>query len=143
MASAAMSDMLLGVGLLYGSRIWSFEQMLMDCEIFDIVQHMMRGIVVEEETLALDVIRAVGPGGHYLTQEHTRQHMRDLWVPKYFDRRSYKAWETEGDGARRWARDRALHILNTHEPQPLDPALSRELDKIVDDASKADHGSLR
>jgi trimethylamine--corrinoid protein Co-methyltransferase len=135
--------MLLGVGLLYGSRIWSFEQMLMDCEIFDIVHHMMRGIVVEEETLALDVIRAVGPGGHYLTQEHTRQHMRDLWLPKTFDRRSYKAWEVEGGGARSWARDRALHILNTHEPEPLDPPLSRELDRIVDGVATPGRRSLR
>jgi trimethylamine--corrinoid protein Co-methyltransferase len=143
MASVAMSDMLLGVGLLYGSRIWSFEQMLMDCEIFDIVHHMMRGIVVEEETLALDVIRAVGPGGHYFTQEHTRQHMRDLWLPKTFDRRSYKAWEVEGGGARSWARDRALHILNTHEPEPLDPPLSRELDRIVDGVATPGRRSLR
>jgi len=61
MASAAMSDMLLGVGLLNGSTIWSFEQMIMDCEIFSIVAKMMEGITINEETLALDAIRDIGP----------------------------------------------------------------------------------
>jgi len=56
MASAVMSDMLSGVGLLNGSSIWSFEQMIMDCEIFSIVCKIMEGIEVNEEILALDVI---------------------------------------------------------------------------------------
>lgn len=142
MASVVMSDMLLGVGLLHGSRIWSFEQMMMDCEIFDIVRQTMRGIVVDEETLALDVIRAVGPGGHYLTQEHTRNNMRDLWVPEFFDRRSYGAWEEGRDGARTWAREKALQILDTHEPDPLEPALAQELDSIIADVGGPDRRRL-
>lgn len=66
MACIVMSDMLLGVGLLHGSRVWSFEQMLMDCEIFDIIHHMLKGVVVDDETLALDAVRAVGPRGNFL-----------------------------------------------------------------------------
>jgi trimethylamine--corrinoid protein Co-methyltransferase len=79
MASIVGSDMLLGCGLLHGSRILSYEQMVMDCEIYSIVRKMLAGLVIDEEMIALDVIRAVGPGGHFLTQKHTRQHMRDLW----------------------------------------------------------------
>ena len=71
MACIVMSDMLLGVGLLHGSRIWSFAEMMMDCEIFSIIHKMMQGIVVDDETLALDTIAAVGPGGNFLTQKHT------------------------------------------------------------------------
>lgn len=81
-----MSDMLLGVGFLHGSRIWSYEQMLMDCEIYSIVHKMMQGIVVDEESLAVDTIKAVGPGGNFLTQKHTRQNMRDIFVPQFMDR---------------------------------------------------------
>jgi trimethylamine--corrinoid protein Co-methyltransferase len=134
MASVVMSDMLLGVGLVHGSRIWSFEQMLMDCEIFDIIHRMMQGIVVNEETLALDAIRAVGPGpgGNFLTLKHTRDHMRDLWVPQFFDRRSYEIWEDKQDGARDWAGEKAKHILTTHQPDPLDPKLSKELQRIIE-----------
>jgi len=131
MACASMADMLLGVGLLNGSRIWSYEQMLMDCEIYRIVHHMCRGIEVSDETLALDVIAAVGPGGHYLAQPHTLKHMRDLWVPTLLDRRPIDQWEAKKDGPRDWARERARKILATHQPDPLDPALSAELGRII------------
>jgi trimethylamine--corrinoid protein Co-methyltransferase len=131
MACVAMSDMLGGVGLLYGSRIWSYEQMLMDCEIFSIVHKMMSGIVINDETLALDVIRAVGPGGHFLAQKHTREHMHDLWLHRLMDRRPYEVWEEKRDGARHWARKRAQHILATHQPEALDPKLSNELQRII------------
>jgi trimethylamine--corrinoid protein Co-methyltransferase len=131
MASIVMSDMILGVGHLYGSRIWSHEQMLMDCEIFDIVHQMMKGIEVNDETLALDVIRAVGPGGHFLTQPHTRKHMREIFTPSYIDRRPYTVWEEKGDRAQDWARGHAQQILATHQPEPLDPALSAELERII------------
>ena len=131
MASVVMSDMLLGVGFLHGSRIWSYEQMLMDCEIFDIVYRMMQGIVVDDETLALDAIRAVGPGGNFLAQKHTKKHMRDVWLPQFMDRRPYEVWEERQDGARDWAREKAQHILDTHEPEPLDPKLAEELERII------------
>jgi trimethylamine--corrinoid protein Co-methyltransferase len=131
MASLTMSDMLLGVGLLHGSRIWSYEQMLLDCEVWQIVRRMMAGIVVDEETLALDTIRAVGPGGHFLTQRHTRRHLADLYVPTYLDRRPYELWEVRQDGPRDWAHERALQLLATHCPAPLDPRLAGELDRIA------------
>ncbi len=131
MACISMSDMLLGVGLLHGSRIWSYEQMLLDCEIFDIVYHMMKGIVVDDETLALDVIRAVGPGGNFLAQKHTKRHMRELWVPQFMDRRPYTEWQEKRDGPRDWAREKARQILATHEPEPLAPKVSAELKRII------------
>jgi trimethylamine--corrinoid protein Co-methyltransferase len=131
MAALSASDMLLGVGLLYGSRIWSFEQRLMDCEIFNLVRKMMEGIVVDDETLAIDAIRAVGPGGTFLTHKHTKNHMRNLWVPRLMDRRPYEVWQAKRDGARDWARERALRILADHRPVPLDSQLMAELDRII------------
>ncbi|MGE5252194.1 MAG: trimethylamine methyltransferase family protein, partial [Bacteroidota bacterium] len=68
MASVVMSDMLLGLGFLHGSRIWSYAQMMMDAEIFSIVHKMMQGFVVDDDTLALQAIAAAGPGGNFLTQ---------------------------------------------------------------------------
>jgi len=131
MASVVMSDMLLGAGLLHGSRIWSFAQMLMDCEIFDMVWHMMKGIDVSDETIALDVIDAVGPAGNYLIQKHTQRNMRHLWVPKYMDRRTYNEWEQRQDGAVDWATTEAQGILEKHQPSKLDDSLSSELEKII------------
>ena len=131
MASIVMSDMLLGAGLLHGSRIWSYEQLLMDCEIFEIVRKTLEGIVVDDETLALNVIAAVGPGGNFLKQKHTLKHMREHWVPQFMDRRPYEAWEEKKDGAPDWARLKAQEILATHQPDPLDPAVSAELGRII------------
>lgn len=131
MASLTMSDMLVGVGLLNGSLIWSFEQMIMDCEIFDIIHKMMESITVNKETLALDTIREVGPGRQFLTQRHTREHMRELWIPTLMDRRPYSEWIEKKDDARDWARERAKHILKTHEPDPLPQGLSKEFLKII------------
>jgi trimethylamine--corrinoid protein Co-methyltransferase len=131
MACVVMSDMLLGVGLLHGSRIWSYAQMLMDCEIFDIVHKMMQGIVVDDETLALEAIRTVGAGGNFLTQSHTRRHMRELFLPQFMDRRPYNVWEEKRDGAPDWALAKAGELLEKHQPEPLDPKLSAELGQII------------
>jgi trimethylamine--corrinoid protein Co-methyltransferase len=136
MASVVMSDMLLGVGLLHGSRIWSYAQMMMDCEIFAIIRKTMQGIVVDDETLALDTIAAVGPGGNFLTQKHTLKHMRELFVPQFMDRRPYNEWEAKRDDARDWALAKARQILASHQPEPLDPKLSAELAKVIEKSKK-------
>jgi len=136
MASLAMSDMLLGVGLLNGSLIWSFEQMIMDCEIFDIIGKVLEGIVVNEETLALDAIREVGPGGTFLTQKHTKEHLRNLWLSTLMDRRPYEEWKEKKDGARDWAGEKAKHILNTHKPDSLDARLIQELERMIKSVEK-------
>lgn len=136
MASIVMSDMLLGCGFLHGSRIWSYAEMMMDCEIFSIIHKMMQGIVVNEETLALETIAGVGPGGHFLAQKHTRKHMRDLFLPQFMDRRPHSEWETKKDDARDWATARARKILAEHCPEPLDPKISAEMAKIIKSVEK-------
>ena len=131
MASLTMSDMLLGIGFLHGSRVWSFAEMMMDAEIFAIVTKMMQGIPVDEESLALETIAAVGPGGNFLSQKHTRRHMRDLFLPQFMDRRPYAEWEARKDNAPDWALDKARKVLATHQPDPLDEKLAAELDQII------------
>lgn len=137
MASLTMSDMLLGVGFLHGSRVWSYAEMMMDAEIFSIVHKMMQGIPVDDEALALDAIAAVGPGGNFLSQKHTRRHMRDLFLPQFMDRRPYAEWEARKDNAPDWALAKARKILAEHQPGPLDEKLASELDKIIAIEEKA------
>lgn len=131
MASSVKSDMLLGVGLLNGSTIWSYEQMIMDCEIFSIVSRMMSGITVNDETLALDVIKEVGPGGSYLSHGHTRKHVRNLWKHTLLDRRPYNVWEKKKDNAIDWAGEKARQIFVSHHPKPLEAGLEEEMGKLV------------
>jgi trimethylamine--corrinoid protein Co-methyltransferase len=131
MACIVMSDMLLGAGFLHGSRIWSYSQMMLDCEIFSIVHKMMQGIIVDDETLSLETIANVGPGGSFLTQKHTRSHMRDIFLPQFMDRRPYSEWEAKGDDARDWSLEKARKILHTHQPDSLDSTVSTELSRII------------
>ena len=131
LASAVGSDMLLGLGLLNGSRIWSHEQQLLDAEIFSIVRAALRGIPVDDESLALATIAEVGPAGDDLTAQHTRRHMRELWRPRFMDRRPMGVVEAEGGGPRAWANAKAKELLATHVPEPLEAGLAAELAGIV------------
>ena len=131
MAVSTLSDMLLGAGLLHGSRILSYEMLLMDAEIWSILESMFKGIVVNQETLAVDVIKNVGPGGNFLGQRHTISNMHKRWKPKLMDRRSYEAWEREKTGSREWAREKAQKILLDYNPEPLDNRLQQELNRII------------
>lgn len=142
MASASGADMLLGCGLLQGSKILSYEQMVMDCEIYSIVRKILEGIVVDEDHLAMDVIQSVGPGGNFLAQKHTRQHMREQWMPKLMDRRPYEQWLEKKDGAREWAQQHARDILQNHHPEPLDSKLASELAKIIASYEKQEKDRL-
>ncbi|HEY45517.1 MAG TPA: hypothetical protein G4O14_01895 [Anaerolineae bacterium] len=132
MAVSTLSDMLLGAGLLHGSRIFSYEMLLMDAEIWSILHAMFKGIDVNQESLALDVIREVGPGGTFLTQRHTLEHMGHLWLPTLMDRRPYSVWEEKRDGVREWALARARQILSEEPSEPLDPELKNEFLKIIE-----------
>ena len=108
MAVSTLSDMLLGAGLLHGSRIFSYEQILLDCEIWDILHATFQGIMVDEENLALDAIRQVGPGGNFLGNKHTLKHMRELWQPSLMDRRPYSTWERPPWRTASWIRGSSL-----------------------------------
>ena len=141
MASVAGSDMLLGVGLLHGSRIWSFEQMILDAEIASIVEAMLRGIPFDDEALSLAAIAEVGPGGEYLTLPHTRTAMKGMWKASYLDRRTYGQWQDDPDKYHRDALEKARHLIRNHHPEPLDPALDRELVGLVEGHRKAALGA--
>jgi trimethylamine--corrinoid protein Co-methyltransferase len=125
------ADLLQGAGMLYGSRIFSYEQLLLDCEIYSAVRRVAEGVPVNSETLALDVIKDVGVGGNFLAHKHTRDHIRDMWQPRFVDRRLYSAWEADRKGPREWANEKARWILENHQPTPLDAQLSAELSRVI------------
>ena len=142
-AVAGEADMISATGTVYGSRVFAFENVLLDAELFDLTCHLLEGISVDDEALAFDVIEAVGPGGHFLAQAHTRAHMRELWMPRFFGRDTWEQWESAGrPGPRERAHERVLQILAEHEPEPLDEDVDRELLRIIDSHQKegAHHG---
>ena len=126
------ADMMNGAGLLNGSKILSYPHMVMETEIYGIVQKMAGGIVVDDETLALDVIKRVGPNGTYLAEKHTRRHMKEIWRPTVWDRTPYDTWVRDGKkGALHKATEIADGILENYRSAPLDEDVQRELRAIV------------
>jgi trimethylamine--corrinoid protein Co-methyltransferase len=126
------ADMMNGCGLLNGSKILNYPHMVMESEIYGIVQKVADGIVVDDETLALDVIERVGPNGTYLAERHTRRHMKEIWRPTVWDRTPYDTWLREGRrGALEKATEIADDILANHRPEPLPDDVTAELRAIV------------
>jgi trimethylamine--corrinoid protein Co-methyltransferase len=105
----------------------------------DYVKRVLRGFVVNPETLALPVIRDIGSGGNYLTHNHTLAHFREeLWAPRQtWTRDTYEIWASKG--ARTMGErtlDRLRQILDKHEHVSLEPNLAREIDQIAEFARR-------
>ena len=137
---SAGAEMMSGAGLLDGSKTLSYAHLLMEAEIYGIVAKMAEGIRVDDEALALEVIRKVGPGGTYLAEKHTRSHMGEIWRPGVWDRTPYDAWLAGGRrGALENAEERARELLRTHAPEPLPDEVAAELRRLVE-AAEAEAG---
>ncbi|MEM0342660.1 MAG: trimethylamine methyltransferase family protein [Thermoplasmata archaeon] len=117
----AGADMIAGIGLLEDCRTLWLEQLVIDDEIARIIARIAEGIVVDEETVALDVITRVGVGRDYLGQRHTMEHFRrEHFMPVVSDRTSYDTWK--GKGSRsilERARDEVRRILREHSVEPV------------------------
>jgi trimethylamine--corrinoid protein Co-methyltransferase len=88
--------------------------------------------MLDDEALAVSVIDQVGPGGEFLTHDHTMNHWREFWLPQIFLRQSWEKWEAQGSkDARAVVREKTLHLLDTHQPEPLPDSVSQELDRIL------------
>lgn len=117
----ARADMMCGAGLTHAATIFSFQQLIMDCEIFDMIRNLAQGIQVNAETLAVDVVDRVGPKNHFMTDPHTLKHLRSAWQPTVMDRTGYTQWEAAGrPSAADHAAKKAETLLETHTPLPLE-----------------------
>jgi len=107
----------------------SLEQAVIDDEIVGMVLRALRGIEVTGDSLAVEAIERVGPGGHYLMDDHTLQFMRsELFFPPLADRRHRATWEAAGKpDTRARAMARVEKLLRQHEPQELSPNVDRAI----------------
>jgi trimethylamine---corrinoid protein Co-methyltransferase len=121
------------VGYLEGGMTNSIEQVVICDELIAYTKHFMRSLEINEETLALDLIDQIGPDGDFLSSEHTLEHYREDWYPKLFDRSQYDIWKRKGSKTlRERARDKALKLLETHQPEPLPADVQKKVDAIVE-----------
>jgi len=126
------------VGYLESGLTSSGEMILFCDEIIDMVKRFLKGIEVNEETLAIDVMERVGPGGHFLQDEHTLRHFKDeIWHPRFLNRDRYEVWMEKGgikleDKLNKEVRE----ILRKHQVPPLPDDVSKEISKIVSEYDK-------
>jgi len=120
-------------GLLECCLTSGYEQYVIDNEMLGMVARALEGMRITPETLAFDVIKAVGPRGNYLGQRHTLNHIRtEHFLPRVFNRQTREDWERDGSlDVRDAARQRAREILATHRPDPLSEDVDRELQNII------------
>ncbi|RLC98051.1 MAG: trimethylamine methyltransferase [Chloroflexi bacterium] len=113
-------------GMLENMSTVAAEQFVIDNDILGMAMRVVQGIEVNDETLGLDVIDEVGPGGHYLMADHTIRHMRsEFYYPSaVVDRQGRDMWQAGGGlDARDRAKQIARDILKDHQPKPLDPEI--------------------
>jgi len=126
----ARGDMICGAGLLEGATVFSYEQLIKDCEIYDMLHAFSAGITVTPEMLALDAIHAVGPQDHFMLNEHTLKHMRSIWQPRV---KGCRPNTNSGSGisdSDAVAAEKARDILKNHHPAP--PNNIEQLQEILD-----------
>ena len=113
----------------------SLELMTMDDEIIGMVKKILGGVLVNDEQMAVDIIDKVGPGGHYLAEDHTMAHFRENWAPTLINRLRIDGWKAEGSksmGQR--AKEKCQDIINNHKPEQKSASVLAEIQAIVDRA---------
>jgi trimethylamine--corrinoid protein Co-methyltransferase len=117
-------------GTLEGAMLESDPLLLLDDELCGAAMRVARGVEVGDATMAIDIIKAVGFDGNYMSQPHTARVFRqEHFVPSLLPREPYETWKSSGSrSALDHARERVRQILAEHQPRELDPSLEQELD---------------
>jgi trimethylamine--corrinoid protein Co-methyltransferase len=117
-----------GTGIMSSFNAVSFEKFIIDDELVGMIRARNLPIVVDEETLALDVIDAVGPGGNFLLESHTANHCRDYEHPTFFNRRRHDVWLSRGGwDLAQAARERFHQLLQEYQEPALDHTTLQQL----------------
>lgn len=137
MAALSGASLIHDVGYLESGLLGSLDMLVLSDEAISMTKRIMQGIPVNRESLAVDVISRVGPGGHFLQDKHTMTHFKkEIWIPTLLDRRNLGDWEESGRksmGDR--IKERVREILVTHRPHPLEEKMVKELMAMI---AKAD-----
>jgi trimethylamine---corrinoid protein Co-methyltransferase len=115
----------------------SLESLVLNEEMMGMVRQFGKGINTDDAHLALDLIEERGPGGEYVTTDHTFDHWKEWYMPTLQDRTDYETWVSEGEksmGDR--VKERTDQLLKEHEVPPIEEKMQQELNKIIKDADE-------
>jgi trimethylamine--corrinoid protein Co-methyltransferase len=134
MTLAGVNFFCLAFGMINQLLTSSFEQAVIDNEIFSAIFRLAEGIRVTPETIGLDQIHKAGPGGQFLNQAYTLHNFRrEQWQPELTNRLEWQQWQRTSGGKdmRQRANERARKLLTAHNPRPLSPAQEAEIDRMA------------
>ena len=120
------------VGYLEAGLTTSPEMVVFTAEMISMMRKFVEGVSLDAQSLALDVIHQVGPGGDFLTHAHTLKRFRDLWQPVSISRQRADDWVAAGGkrlGER--LRERTVAIIDEHRPEPLPDSVREEIAYIL------------
>ena len=138
LSALAGANIVFGSGVLEQGLTIDFAKLVMDAEMIRMIQVAIGGIEISDDKLAMDVIHEVGPGGAYISHEHSLRTMRSQSRSMLFDRRSRAAWFelTNGASMHERAYEAAIDIIQNHQPYPLPAGAPETMDNIVKEFEK-------
>ena len=132
MAKLSGANLIHDVGYVESGLTISFEMIVLTDELVALTDNLMKGIEINDETLMLDEIHEVGPGGHFMNTDQTLKRFRDFWYPSLLDRGRREQWvEAGGTTLGQRLNARVKEILKEHHPRPLDTGRKRQLQEIL------------
>ena len=126
--------MLHACGWLEGGLVSSFEKFVLDADQLGVLHHVARGVAYDENAQAMDAIREVGPGGHYLGCAHTQANFKDaFWRTNVLDYKPFETWDEEGArDSMTLAAAKVKSMLDTYEKPAIDPEIEAALVAYVE-----------
>jgi trimethylamine--corrinoid protein Co-methyltransferase len=132
MAKFCGSNLVHDVGYLESGLTCSFEMIVLTDELIALADHMMKGIEISDETLMLDEIDEVGPGGHFLNTKATLNRFKDFWYPGLLDRSRRSTWlENGGTSLEQRLNQKTRDIISEHRPKPLEKKIKEGIQEIL------------
>jgi trimethylamine--corrinoid protein Co-methyltransferase len=132
MAALSGADLIHDVGLLGNATVVVPEMIVATNEIIGMIEHLLAGVPVDKEALALEIIAEVGPGGEFVTHPHTLDRFREVWYPGLLYRGGAKAWEDgESPVFEQRVKARTCALIKAHEPEPLPEGVVAEIQKVA------------
>ena len=130
---AGVNFMLHACGWLEGGLVSSYEKFVMDADQLGTLHHLARGVMMDTNGQAMDAMREVGPGGHYLGCEHTQANFKTaFWRSDLFDYKPFETWAEEGArDTETLAAERVKKMLGDYQQPDLDIAVSDALHDYV------------
>ena len=133
----AGANVIYGLGMLEMGITFDLAQLVWDHEIAEMILYSLKGVPVNDVTLAVDVIKEMGIGKDYLSHPTTYEHMRSQSPAQLIDRRMREDWESDGSkDAYTRAHEKMIDILETYEPPKLPDEVLKKVRSIVIDAEK-------